>query len=171
LLVNPGSPTERDLHSSKASEGRSILIGLGNPAMSDDGIGLLVGREVHKRIPGFDFDESTAGGFDVVDRILGCSRAAIIDSMVTGRHEPGTVVRIEPGAEPATLRTRHSHGVNFVEAIEMARSCGAPVPVDIVIFGIEVEDPFTVGDRISPAVMARLDAIVTAISAEIGEVS
>jgi hydrogenase maturation protease len=139
--------------------------------MSDDGIGLIVAREVQRRIPDFDIDESSGGGFDVVDRILGCSRAVIIDSMVTGRHEPGTVVRIEPGSQPATLRTRHSHGINFIEAIEMARRCEAPLPGEIIIYGIEVEDPFSVGEKISPAIMAQLDSIVAVITSDLGEVA
>jgi hydrogenase maturation protease len=150
---------------------KGILIGLGNPSMSDDGIGLLVAREVHKRILDFDIDESSAGGFDIVDRILGRSMAVIVDSMVTARHQPGTVVRLEPGSELTTLRARHSHGVNFIEAIEIARSCKAPVPGEIIIYGIEVEDPFSVGEYISPAVMAQLEGIVDTIVADLGEVA
>lgn len=137
--------------------------------MSDDGIGLIVSREVHKRLSDFDIDASSAGGFDIVDRILGRSRAVIIDSMVTGGHEPGTVVRIEPGSEMTTLRTSHSHGINFIEAIELARSLEAPVPSDIIIYGIEVEDPFTVGEEISPGVLAGLEVIVDTIVADLGE--
>jgi hydrogenase maturation protease len=137
-----------------------ILIGLGNPIMSDDGIGIVVSREVHERLDGYDLDTSSSGGFDIVDRILGHKRAVIIDSMATGRCEPGTVVRINPDSPLETHRIKHSHGMNFLEAIETARSCGAPVPDDVVVYGIEVDDPFTVGSEISAALLAGLPEIV-----------
>jgi hydrogenase maturation protease len=146
---------------------KGILIGLGNPIMSDDGIGLLVSEEVHKRLPGYDLDLSCSGGFRVVDRILGRKSAVIIDSMVTGKFEPGTVVQVERGSGLATMRTGHSHGMNFLEAIEIAESCDAPLPGRILVYGIEVEDPFSLGNTISTKVMSKLDDIVGHIRHEV----
>jgi hydrogenase maturation protease len=148
---------------------KDILIGLGNPAMSDDAIGLVVSSEVGKRVSDFDVEASSAGGFDVVDLILGRRRAVIIDSMVTGRYEPGTVVRIESGRDVETSRTGRSHGINFIEAVELARSCGAALPCEIIVYGIEVEDPFSVGERISPSVLAGVDRIVSSIIEDLEE--
>ena len=142
---------------------RSILLGLGNPIMSDDGIGLVVSEEVHRRLPEFDLDKSTAGGLDVVDRILGYSKAVIIDSMSTGRYPYGTVVRVDTEEQVETLRIGHSHGMDFIRAIELARSCGAAIPDDIVIYGIEVKDPFSLGEEISGEVFSHVDRIVDRI--------
>lgn len=134
---------------------KSILIGLGNPIMSDDGAGLVVSREVHKHLTGFDLDLSCSSGFDIVDRILGYDMAVIVDSMVSGKRPPGAVSRIDPAGE-ATLRSRESHGVGFADAIETARSLGAPVPRLVLVYGIEVINPFTVGGEISGAVLEKV---------------
>ena len=142
---------------------KNILIGLGNPIMSDDGIGPLVSEQVHKRVSGFDLDTSYGGGFDVVDRILGYRRAVIIDAMVTGSCPPGTVIRIEPQSSVKTLRTSYSHGIDFLEAMEMACSCGAAIPADVILYGIEVENPFSLGQEISKGLRDDLDRIADEI--------
>ncbi|MFZ1947365.1 MAG: hydrogenase maturation protease [bacterium] len=142
---------------------RNILIGLGNPSMSDDGAGLVVARAAHRHLVGFDLELSSAGGFEVVDRLLAYRTAAIVDSMVTGEHPPGTAVRLElPGAR--TLRTVGSHGIGLAEAIGLARGWGAPVAGRILLFGIEVIEPFKVGDQISPRVLDRVEAAAAEIA-------
>jgi hydrogenase maturation protease len=139
---------------------KGILVGLGNPIMSDDGIGLLVCRKIHERLAGYDLDLACGAGLHVMDSILGYRKAVIVDSMVTGRFPVGSVVRIVPGSGPETRRAGHSHGVGLFEAMDIARACDAPLPDEIVIYGIEVKDPFSIGDRISDGVMGRFEEIV-----------
>lgn len=146
---------------------KGILIGLGNPIMSDDGTGLVVSRALHRYLPDFDLDLSCSNGFDVVDRILGYRTAVIIDSMVTGARPPGTVLRLGLEALPATLRSLDSHSVGFPEAVRMAAAVGAPVPADVLIYGIEVIDPFRVGSEISPTILARVEAIAAEIREDV----
>ena len=148
-----------------AAEG--ILIGLGNPIMSDDAIGILVAERLRKYVPDFVMEASGAGGFDVVDRILGYRKAVIIDAMVTGEYPPGTAVRLPRRSAPRTIRSRRSHGINFCQAIDMAAECGAPVPEEIVIYGIEVEDPYSLGDHVSERILQKLDDIVGYIAKDI----
>jgi hydrogenase maturation protease len=148
-----------------AAEG--ILIGLGNPIMSDDAIGILVAEKLQEFVPDFVMEASGAGGFDVVDRILGYRRAVIIDAMVTGEYPPGTAVRLPRGSRPRTIRSRRSHGINFSQAIDMAAECGAPVPEEITVYGIEVENPYSVGERISERILQKLNDIVGYIARDI----
>lgn len=148
---------------------KGILVGLGNPIMADDGTGLAVSRALHKHLRDFDLDLSCSNGFDVVDRILGYQTAVIIDSMVTGVRPPGTVLRLDLEVSPATLRSVDAHGVGFPEAIRMAAAMGAPVPASILVYGIEVVDPFSVGSEISATILARVEAIACEIRDDVIE--
>lgn len=148
---------------------KGILIGLGNPIMSDDRAGLVVSREVRKHLADFDFDLSCSSGFDIVDRILGYDVAVIVDSMVSGRRPAGTASRLDLDAGGATLRSRDGHGVGFAEAIETARSLGAPVPRHILVYGIEVINPFAVGDGISKGVVENLGSAAEDIARDVLE--
>jgi hydrogenase maturation protease len=146
---------------------RRILIGLGNPIMSDDRAGLAVAGEVHKRLPDLDLDLTCSNGFEIVDRLLGYDLAVIIDSMTTGRHKPGTVVRLAFERSMCTLRASTSHGVGFGEAIEIARGCGAGVPGHIVVYGIEVRDPHSVGSEMSAEVSGKIGEIADEIARDL----
>ena len=140
-----------------------ILIGLGSPIMSDDGIGLLVASEVHKRLRGFDLDITCGGGLEVVDIIQSYRVAVVIDAMVTGRFEPGALVRLDVDTDITTLRSGPSHALNFVEAVEVARSCNAPLPETIVVYAIEVREVRTVSDKVSKVLLDRIPEIVEEI--------
>jgi hydrogenase maturation protease len=137
-----------------------ILVGLGNPIMSDDGVGIVVCRRVHGMLPGYDLDLSCGAGLHVMDAILGYRRAVIIDSMVTGKFPVGTVAEVGPDSHVETRRAGHSHGVGFFEAIEVARACKARLPGEIIVYGIEVEDAFSIGDKMSDSIVNRLDEII-----------
>jgi len=110
---------------------RTILIGLGNPIMSDDAIGIRVAEEVLRLVPGLEGDLSASGGFDVLDCVIGYDRAVIIDAMVTGKFPPGTVRRVDVDPGLQTQRTVYSHGMNFLRAIEVGRVTGAEKVGDI----------------------------------------
>jgi hydrogenase maturation protease len=104
-----------------------------------------------------------------MDSILGYRRAVIIDSMVTGSVPAGSVARIDPGGGVETRRAGHSHGVGFFEAIDIARACSAPLPEEILVYGIEVKDPFTIGEEVSESIMEKLEEIVDFIIEDMGE--
>ncbi len=146
---------------------KRILIGLGNPIMSDDRLGLIVAEEVHKRLPGFDLDLSCYCPLDIIDRITGYDRAVLIDSMVTSQLAPGTVRRVDV-SQDLTVHCGTTHGMGLSEAIQVARACGVRLPGEILIYGIEVEDPFTIGSQISSALKERLTEVVDSIVEDIG---
>ena len=141
---------------------KCILIGLGNPIMGDDQLGLIVAERVHKHLPGFDLELSCYNPLDVVDRISGYDKAVLIDSMVTGSFDPGTVKRVELD-DNCTLHCSTSHGLDLARALRMARACGACLPSEIQIYGIEVKNPFTVGEGLCAELTGMLDAIVDTI--------
>ena len=140
-----------------------ILIGLGSPIMSDDGIGLLVAAEVHKRVSDFDLDITCGGGLEVVDILQSYRVAVVIDAMVTGRFDPGALVRLDVDTDITTLRSGPSHALNFVEALEVARSCNAPLPETIVVYAIEVKEVRTVSEKVSKVLLDRIPEMVEEI--------
>jgi hydrogenase maturation protease len=144
-----------------------ILIGLGSPIMSDDGIGLLVAEGVHRRLSGFDLNTTCGGGFEVVDIIRDYKTAVVIDAMVTGRFETGTLVRLDLGTDIATLRSGPSHALNFVEALKVARSCNVPLPETIVVYAIEVKEVRKVSDMVSQVLLDRIPQIVEEVVQDI----
>jgi Ni,Fe-hydrogenase maturation factor len=56
------------------------------------------------------------------------------------------------------------HFLGIGETLALGKELGLSVPSEVKIFAIEVEDPFTVGTRLTPAVAAALPGIVERVA-------
>ena len=148
---------------------RLLVLGLGNDILSDDAIGLLIVRRLESdtgRLLPVDFRETTEMGLSLLDFMAGYDSVFIVDSILTGKAEPGTVHYVEYGSkEQRTRRTPHFLGV--ADTLALGAELRIPMPRCVRIFAIEVQDPFTLGTSISRRLEAAFEAIVGQISAKI----
>jgi hydrogenase maturation protease len=148
---------------------RVLLLGLGNDILTDDAIGLHVANALKNElvdIPTVDVRETTEMGLALLDFITGYHLVVIVDSIQTGQQPPGFLHELDALAlQQLTGRTPHFVGVS--ETLALGRQLGLGMPEQVKIFAIEVEDPFTVGTALTPALQEALPAIVTRISAAV----
>lgn len=133
---------------------KTLVLGLGNPLLCDDGIGLHVARELEKQFaddPAVEVGEDYWGGLRLMERMIGYDRVIIIDAILTGG-EPGTIHLLTPDDIP-TQRSASVHDVNLPTALEFGRHAGASLPTasDITLIGIEAGDVQTFDETLSPA--------------------
>ncbi|MFC1927886.1 hydrogenase maturation protease, partial [Chloroflexota bacterium] len=64
---------------------KALVLGIGNPILSDDGVGIKVAREVEKNLndPQITVSEASAAGLSLLDSILGYDRVIIVDAIQT----------------------------------------------------------------------------------------
>ncbi len=139
---------------------KTLILGLGNPILSDDAIGLKVSRELGKHFPDADIVEASISGISLIDYITGYDHLIIIDSIKTGEAAPGTVHRIDFAALKPTVAEGFPHGVNIATAFEIARQAGEKIPKTIDIYAIEVKDNTTFSEKLTPALNAKSPQIV-----------
>lgn len=62
-----------------------IVVGLGNPILSDDSVGIRVARVLNERItqPGINVVEASIAGLDFLDFLTGYDKAIIVDAVNT----------------------------------------------------------------------------------------
>src|SRR5512136_1017150 len=148
---------------------RLLVLGLGNDILTDDAIGLHVVRRLQGQLAGYpaiDIRETTEMGLALLDFITGYRAVVIVDSIQTGKANPGFLHELDASAlHELTGRTPHFVGVS--ETLAMGRQLGLAMPEQVKIFAIEVEDPFTVGTALTPALQAALPGIVGRISASL----
>jgi len=141
---------------------RVLLLGLGNDILTDDAVGLHVVHELQRELaehPALDIRETTEMGLALLDYITGYRVVIIVDSIQTGKAAPGFLHELESAAlTQLTGRTPHFVGVG--ETLALGRQLGLPMPEQVSIFAIEVEDPFTLGTALTPALQAALPRIV-----------
>jgi len=66
---------------------KTLVIGLGNPILGDDGVGWKVAKELTTLIDpdtSVEIDCASLGGLSLMERMLGYQRVIVIDSMETG---------------------------------------------------------------------------------------
>ena len=145
---------------------RTLVIGLGNPLVSDDSIGLQVVAELRRRLanrPDIEVAEDYWGGLRLMEQLIGYDRAVVIDAICTGA-APGTIHRLGPG-DMSTQRSASAHDVNFATALAFGRQAGAALPPNeqILLVGIEAEDILTFSEQLTPAVAEALPLAVEVV--------
>ena len=64
---------------------KTLIIGLGNPILTDDGVGVNIAKELEKVVdldahPGLTITEASAGGIRLMETMLGFDRVVLIDA-------------------------------------------------------------------------------------------
>lgn len=146
---------------------RVLLLGLGNDILTDDAVGLQAVHELQRELAGhpfIDVRETTEMGLALLDFITGYRTVVIVDSIQTGKEPPGFVHELDAAAlNQLTGPTPHFVGVG--ETLALGRQLGLAMPDRVRILAIEVEDPFTVGTTLTPALQAALPGILSCVRA------
>lgn len=152
---------------------KTLVLGLGNDLLTDDAIGLLVTREVARRLagdPAVDVRETTEMGLALLDFLVGYERVILVDSIQTGRCPPGTIHDLSPaGLKQLTGRTPHFLGIG--ETLALGRQLGLAMPRQLRILAVEVGDPFTLGTELTPPLQRALPSIVEVVLAAVGDLT
>lgn len=145
---------------------RTLIFGLGNPIVSDDGVGLVVARSLHARLPYGEADlvEASVAGLSVLDVISGYDRVIVVDAIQTRGGVVGSVHRLTPTDLTSTPRLSSPHDVDFAQAIELGKRFEQAMPAEVVIYAIEVADPWTFGEDLTPELAGKVPSIVDAIA-------
>lgn len=149
----------------------TLVLGLGNPILTDDGVGIHVVRAVAERCrqADVDFAEVSVGGLRLLEIIAGYSRVILVDAIQTPDGCPGALYRLHPNDLRASSHTGSSHDLSLPGALALGRGLGLPLPQDdaITILAVEVEDTLTFGEQCSHPVQAAIPQVVQRVLAEI----
>jgi len=144
--------------------GKTLILGLGNTILSDDGVGIYIAREIEKKIhnPIVFIKEASIGGLELLDFIEGFDRLILIDGIITGKHKPGTLFKLKlEDLKGGSSMSRHQ--VAFPEALMMGKELNMDMPEEVVIYGVEVKDVWTFGEACTPEVSANIWLIASKI--------
>ena len=146
-----------------------LLLGIGNPLLTDDGIGIVAAREISKmNLPGVDVDEATASGIEVMEMMLGYEKVVVVDAIMWPDHEPGEVLRLDEKDFSHTVHGSSPHGVNISTAIALGRqTTPEEMPKEIVFLAMQAEDVSTFSESQTPRVRKSIPAFISTVVEEI----
>jgi len=151
----------------------TIVVGLGNPLMADEGIGVVLIEELGKlaaagKLPSdtVEYYDGGCGGMYLLHTIAERKKAILLDCCLMST-EPGTIKRFTPDDVNSVKQMAHLslHEVDILKVIKMAKEIGQ-CPDEIVIFGIE---PVSITQQmhLNDAIKAKIPDYIAAIEAEI----
>ncbi len=156
---------------------KALVLGLGNPILSDDGVGIHVVRAVAAQcqlapLTGLDdvtFTEASVGGLRLLDAIAGYEWVIMVDAIQTRDGKPGDIHRLHPNDLRASLHSGSTHDLSLPGALALGRGMGMMLPDDeaIVIIAIEVEDVLTFGEECTPVVQVAISTAVDMVLQEL----
>jgi hydrogenase maturation protease len=154
----------------------ALLLGLGNPILGDDAIGLLLASMVAERLPAIGpladlevIDDCSMGGLELLELLTGRKRILLVDSIVTGNAAPGTLHHFTADALPPTRHLAGPHDADLTTALALGRRLGMDLPADeaIAIFAVEIEPAYEFRGTLTPDLQRVAPALADAIARDV----
>ena len=143
-----------------------LVLGIGNPLRSDDGVGIHVIEALKAENLGKSVDiKEGLSGLDMLNAIIGYERIIMIDAIKTGG-ESGTIYKlsVEDLHAQQTLDTFSTHDVDIPTMLKLGRDLyPGKIPEDIVIIAVEAEDIETFSETCTPKVKKAIHDVVQLI--------
>ncbi len=147
---------------------KTLVIGLGNPILGDDGVGWKIAKEVASVIGQDSFveiDTAALGGLSLMERMLGYDRVVLIDSMETGQGPVGSVQTFPLASlsDPMAGHSASAHDTSLSTALKTAESIGADVPKRVDVVAVEAKNVYDFSEELSTPVAAAVPEAVQAV--------
>ena len=137
---------------------KTLILGLGNPILSDDSVGLRVAEFLKGKLTDRDTTviESNSSGLGLLDILIGYDQAIIIDAIQTEGDKIGEIYHFKVEDFKAGSYMVSSHGINLAAVLELGEKLGLTLPqdFDIIAVGIPRECPF--GEECTPEVQRAI---------------
>jgi hydrogenase maturation protease len=149
---------------------KTLVIGLGNPILGDDGVGWHVAEQLAIKTAGrseVEVDCASLGGLSLMERLTGSERVILVDAIFTGTKPVGTVSQFTLSDLP-DLTAGHSasaHDTSLRNALNVGRGMDILLPKDenVIIVAIEAENVYDFSQDLSPAVAEAVPQAIQAV--------
>lgn len=135
---------------------KTIVVGLGNPILGDDGVGWKVAEEVKQQLDSgvpVDVDFLSLGGISLMEHLIGYERAILIDA-VTSDQEIGSLLVSNLNEMPdySAFHIASAHDTSLQNAFKLGKSMGISLPREVIVVGVTTDRIYDFSESLSPAV-------------------
>jgi hydrogenase maturation protease len=148
---------------------KTLVLGVGNPILQDDGVGLHVIEELRAQVHNRDvvLDTAFTGGLNLLDVIRGYDNVILVDAIQQEDSRAGEVKRLVLTDQP-TVHSSNPHDVSLSQALRLAQQLGDKnLPDNIIIIGIVVKNTLDFGEHLSKEVQCAIPTAVHMVLSEL----
>jgi len=145
---------------------KTLVLGLGNPILTDDAVGLRIAEELKQGDPELDVVGTSEAGITLLEYMVGYDKLVIIDSIMTEKGKPGELYKLGLEDLKSVLALSSSHGVDIATAFTLGERLGYAMPAHVSIYAVEISDNTTFSEKCTEKVEQRLPLIIKQIVKE-----
>ena len=130
---------------------KTLVLGLGNVIMGDEGVGVHVVRalEKHTLPPGVECLDGGTGGFILLEPLENAGRIILIDAAADG-NPPGTVTRTTPRFSKDYPPTLTAHDIGVKDLLDAFYIQGGSR--DVILYAIAIDPKQPISMELSPLI-------------------
>ena len=141
----------------------TLILGIGNPILTDDGVGIKIARKLKEGNARLKVIETSEAGIALLDLIAGYDKLIIIDSIKTEKGKPGDLYKLELEDLKPSKDFSSSHGIGIATAFELGQRLGYRMPKSVSIYAVNIKDNSTFGEECTEEVKERIPFIAKQI--------
>jgi hydrogenase maturation protease len=144
----------------------TLVIGLGNPILGDDGVGWRVAQEVESRlaernsksVSQIEFKYLSLGGLSLMEHMVGHKNVLVVDSIVTGQNPMGTIYSLPLSRLPnfSSGHTTAAHDTSLQTALEVGKTIELELPEDVWVVAVEAKNVYEFSEELSPPIKSAV---------------
>jgi hydrogenase maturation protease len=161
------SPKNRMTGEIQRKKLKTIVLGIGNPILRDDSVGLKVARAVKRAAPEVEVVETAEAGLSLLEWAPDHDRLIVIDSIKAAEgEESGEVFKLDFATLDPAMDFTSFHGVDIVTAFELGKRLSYQMPQSVSVYAITVRENRTFTTECSDEVERKIPAITGEILKE-----
>jgi hydrogenase maturation protease len=137
-----------------------LVLCLGNEVLSDDAFGFRIAEQLEKMKMELgnevEIIAASMAGFNLLNFLQGRKKVLVVDTIMTGRAEPGSVHFFPLGDLVPSRGLTGSHEISLPTAITLARLMEIDTPEDIDVLAVEAGDVLTLSEEMTEPVRAAV---------------
>lgn len=144
------------------------MLGVGNPILSDDGVGIHIARRLRELdLPGVSVEELAASGLELLDMVIGYDELVIVDSIKTEGGRPGDFYELEEKDFEKSIHGSSPHGINIATALALGRKIvPEKMPKRVLFIAVEADDVVNVSEKLTDKVQEAVPRVIDRIVKE-----
>ena len=170
---------------------KTLIVGLGNPILGDDGVGWKVAEEIGKHLissptPSRDTSDGSlkgegslvdviclsVGGISLMEHLIGYDHAILVDAFTMDAPAGSvSVLKLSQLPNYSAFHITSAHDTSLQKAMELGREMGAHLPEEVMIVGIATEHIHDFSEDLSPPVARVVPCIENIVLDLLKEIS
>lgn len=150
---------------------KTLVLGIGNTILGDDGVGVRVVQELAGKINDKDIDVRgvSIDGLNLLELILGYDKLIVIDALLTEREKVGEIYRFIPENIYDPSRSAISpHHFNLATTIEIGKKLfPGMMPKEVITFAVGTEEATMVTEEMTDSVEKAIPMVVNLVLDEL----